>query len=95
MQLLVDACAQAEQGKCEMHWRGRMYSGPPALAAVASGSRGMQQMRANVPCRDHVVADLLGCIYAMLRGDFLRACSDLYAHAAAWQEREVALYALR
>jgi hypothetical protein len=42
-----------------------------------------------------VVADLLGCIYAMLRGDFLRACSALFAGAAAWQEREVALYALR
>ena len=42
-----------------------------------------------------MVCDLLGCIYAMLRGEYLMFCSGVYGGAPSWQEKEAALFAIR
>lgn len=42
-----------------------------------------------------MLAELLACMYAMLRGEYLRFCSSAFGGTSKWQEREVALYAIR
>ena len=42
-----------------------------------------------------MVSDLLGCIYAMLRGEYLMFCNGVYRGAPSWQEKEAALFAIR
>ena len=45
--------------------------------------------------REHVLAELLECLYTMLRGDYLRFCSSAFTGTSSWQEQEVGLYAIR
>jgi hypothetical protein len=46
-------------------------------------------------CRDHALGDILGCAYIVLRMQYLQHCGSLYSHAATWQDKELALYAIR
>lgn len=45
--------------------------------------------------RDHVLADILGCAYALLRMEYLQYCGSLFTNATAWYDKELALYAVR
>ncbi|KAK9902253.1 hypothetical protein WJX75_009732 [Coccomyxa subellipsoidea] len=45
--------------------------------------------------RDHAIDELLGCAYALLRMEYLQYCGSLYAGSGAWQDKELALYAVR
>ncbi|CAL8466105.1 g5641 [Coccomyxa elongata] len=45
--------------------------------------------------RDHALADILGCAYALLRMDYLQYCGSLFTNATAWHDKELALYAVR
>lgn len=45
--------------------------------------------------RDHALGDVLGCAYILLRMHYLEHCGNLFSGGTTWQDKELALYAVR
>ena len=46
-------------------------------------------------CRANALKEALGLLYGLLRADYLQECSRFAASSYSWQDKEVALYAMR